>query len=539
MLHWPSASSWIKNSQTGAWLNQLRGQRLYLMVADGRDIPRAGQVLVARLWLAGHGYMRVSAAGSLLSRTSVDATVWQPSRLDFAAGAQCEGPLFQERGEPRLFAGAMKRVDTASALPDLSAHEAKVSQHLQDEARKERADAAAEAKVAWLERHANKIAGPKATADQLEAAKRQAQAALETQTLAGGFIVQVKIEDRIKEVSVEEILDAPERFDGLLTRDALEPDYDGGRIVGKLFLGGPVKRLHSFAHGGMTYRLERTKSEIQIVKGKLNEAVDETLKILRAHSQLYDFGDELVWLEERTLHPLDQHHLDQRLGGLVQYWSYDAKENMVLRDPPPALTKRLLSLRDTRKLKPLIAVITTPTLRADGTILDAPGYDPKTKLFYHVGDGAHVPQIPFRPCKAECKAALKTLWHPFQDFPFVDAVDRGVLLSALLTSAVRRILPTAPGFGFDAPVQGSGKTLLAQCVAALAGETNATLYPHTQGRDDEEVRKRLMSFFRTGAAAMVWDNVLGTFDSAALAAALTSPNLHRPAFGSIGERHAS
>jgi hypothetical protein len=259
------------------------------------------------------------------------------------------------------------------------------------------------------------------------------------------------------------------------------------------------------------------------VKGKLHEAVDETLKVLRAHPQLYDFGDELVWLEGGALHPLDQHHLEQRLGSLVQYWNYDSKGNVVLQDPPPAISKRLLAMGKLRALKPLVAVITAPTLRPDGTVLDAPGYDPETHLFYHVGEGAAVPQVPLQPSKAQCKASLEALMYPFQDFPFVDAVDRGVFLSALLTAAVRRGLPTSPGFGFDAPVQGSGKTLLAQCVAALAGERNATLYPHTQGRDDEEVRKRLMSFFRTGSAAMVWDNVLGTFDSAALAAALTSP----------------
>lgn len=523
MLHWPSASSWIKNTETGAWLSELRGQRLYVMVADGRDIPRAGEAIVARLWLEGLGYMKVSAAGPLLPRTIVDGAVWQPSRLDFAAGAQCAGPLVQVRGEPKLIAGTTRIVDTTSALPDLASHKKKVVHHLQEEARKEKAEAAKEAKDAWLERQAKKIAGPKAAPDQLEAAKRKAQKALEARVLPGEFTLQVKSKGRIEEVSIYEILDAPERYNHALTRDAFEPEYRGGQIVGKLFLDGQVKVLHSFAHGGITYRLERTKSEIQIVKGKLHLAVDDTLEVLRAHPQLYDFGEVLVWLEGGALHPLDQHHLEQQLGSLVQYWNYAVKDKKVLRDPPAALTKRLLSMGKRRNLKPLVAVLTAPTLRPNGTVLDAPGYDPETKLFYHLSEGTDVPHVPVRPSMAQCKAVLETLMHPFQDFPFVESVDRGVFLAALLTSAVRRSLPKAPGFGFDAPVQGSGKTLLAQCVAELAGERNATLYPHIQGRDDEEVRKRLMSFFRTGSAAMVWDNVLGTFDSAALASALTSP----------------
>src|SRR5262249_34403346 len=37
------------------------------------------------LWLAGHGYIMVSKSGQALDRSLVDASVWQPERLDFAA----------------------------------------------------------------------------------------------------------------------------------------------------------------------------------------------------------------------------------------------------------------------------------------------------------------------------------------------------------------------------------------------------------------------------------------------------------------------
>ena len=97
------------------------------------------------------------------------------------------------------------------------------------------------------------------------------------------------------------------------------------------------------------------------------------------------------------------------------------------------------------------------------------------------------------------------------------------MLSALLTACLRPILPTAPGFGFDAPVQGSGKSLLAACVGVLATGTVPTVWPHTAGRDDEEVRKRIFTALRQGSRAIVWDNVTGLFDSASLASALTSP----------------
>jgi hypothetical protein len=522
MLHMPSASSFIKNGKTGEDLTGLRGQRLYFFVKDGRDVPRAGQALFDRLWLAGHGYMKISKAGSLLTRSIIDATVWQPSRLDFAAGAKCAPPLVQDRGTPRLFEGAQSMVDTKAALPDPSEHEGKLLKHLHDQARAAKEPEAQETRAAWLETRAIEMVGPNASDAEIAAAKAQAEDALETRVLPGDFILNVMVDGTIKNLSVADVLDAPQKYDRAKTRDAFEPDYDGGRNVGMLYLDGPVKTLHSFARGGITYRLERNLKFITILKGQLDKAVDETLEVLRDHPDFYDFGDELVWLSEGQMYPLDQHRLDQKFGGLIQFQSYDRWGDLVLRDPPPNLTKRVLSLGHIRKLKPLSAVITAPTLRPDGSILDTAGYDAETQLFYHKDRDALRVTVPLAPSKNEAIAALERLMTPFADFPFVEPLDRGIFLSALLTASVRGILATSPGFGFDAPVQGSGKTLLAQCIAALAGDRSPAVYPHVSGRDDEEVRKRLMSFFRTGAAAMVWDNVLGTFDSASFAAALTS-----------------
>lgn len=522
LLHWPSASSWIRNTVSGEWLNELRGQRIYLMVANGNDIPRAGRVLIDRLWLAGHGHIKVSGAGTLLERSLVDGSVWQSNRLDFAAGAICEGPLVQDRGEPTLIPGRQKITDTQKTLPDLTPQEVKFVQHCKEEAKDAKKEEAVSVRDGWLERQARQIAGPDADPATLQAAKEHATKALEKRILTGKFIFEVKLDGRIKHVSVDDILDAPERYDGALTRDSLEPEYRGGQIVGKLFLTGARKTLYSFAHGGITYFLERDKTLIEIPSGKMNEAVEATLALLRDLAEFYDFGDDLVWVQDGKMHPLDQHSLAQKLGSHVQYWSYNARGAQVFRDPPPELSKRLLSLGGQRGLKPLKAIITAPTLRLDGSVLDTPGYDLDTKLLYHPPANEPHHAIPMTPSLAQAKAALHKLTQPFDDFPFVDAVDRGVMLAALLTATVRANLPTSPGFGFDAPVQGSGKTLLAKSIAALAGDVNPDIYPHLSGRDDEETRKRLMSFFRTGAAAMVWDNVLGTFDSAALAAALTS-----------------
>jgi hypothetical protein len=97
MVWKPSSSSYIINQDTGEELAGLKGQRLYLFVEDAREIPRIGENLFNRLWLAGHGYIQLSSSGAMLERTIVDKAVWQPERLDFAGGAFCHSPLIQNR----------------------------------------------------------------------------------------------------------------------------------------------------------------------------------------------------------------------------------------------------------------------------------------------------------------------------------------------------------------------------------------------------------------------------------------------------------
>lgn len=179
-----------------------------------------------------------------------------------------------------------------------------------------------------------------------------------------------------------------------------------------------------------------------------------------------------------------------------------------------------MGLGSLRNLKRISAVISAPTLRLDGTILDQAGYDEQTQILYE--PSATVWTVPAHPNTEQALQALTSLWKPFELFPFEDKIDKAVLLAGLLTAAVRSALPTAPAIGFDAPVQGSGKTLLAKCLGVLASGEEPAVWPHTAGRDDEETRKRLFSALRSGKTALVWDNVIGAFDSMSMAALLTS-----------------
>lgn len=251
-IWWCSSSSFIYNGEqqhTG-----LRGQRVYILVQDAADIERAGKVLFERLWLAGYGHIEISGAGSLLVRTIIDSTVWQPNRLDFISGANCIAPIEQKRPQPEIYNGVP--LDTKAALPDLTAEELAEVKAMQAKAKADIRPEANAVKNQFIESTARKnlteqgIAEP--SAEQLEQAQITVKRAIENNVLAGDFVIYL---DDMTAVTVGEILDNPSKYHGKGTKDPLEPDYDGGRTVGRLYLFNGQPNLYSQAHGGQSFKL--------------------------------------------------------------------------------------------------------------------------------------------------------------------------------------------------------------------------------------------------------------------------------------------
>jgi hypothetical protein len=538
MVWWPSSSSHIVNRDTGDDLTGLRGQRLYIAVADASDIPRAGQALYDRLWIAGHGRFDVSAAGTLLERTLIDGAVWQPERLDFASGAATVPPLEQRRGDPVLIDGTVEVVDTRAALPNLDHVEDDTLRAAKAEARTAAKPAAEAARQAWIADRVQALM-PDGGDEHAEAeARRSAERVLDQGILGGDHTVHVIAASGDKQaVSVAEILDRPADYHALKTLDPVEPDYDGGRPVGKLYLLGSRPRLFSFARGGRTYTLARAAAWVEIVRGEPDTTAEAALDVLRRQPDWFDHGDQLVRVENGRLRPLTRNLTWLRISGVVRFFRWKEKDDDWVRDPqdpPSKVCDAVLEAGSGRNLKPLEAVISAPTLRRDGTVLDTPGYDTASRLLYE--PAADVPAIPESPTEIDARRALNTLWWPFNTFPFVDPTARGVYLAGLLTACVRPALPTAPGFGLDAPTQGSGKTLLAKCLGALCAGEEPAVRPHVAS-DDDEVRKRLTTILRDGDPCVVWDNVVGSFDSPALAGALTSSTFKDRVLGASIEAH--
>jgi hypothetical protein len=107
------------------------------------------------------------------------------------------------------------------------------------------------------------------------------------------------------------------------------------------------------------------------------------------------------------------------------------------------------------------------------------------------------------------------------DFPFATEADRANALAMLLLPVVRPAIdgPT-PLHLLDAPVQGSGKSLLAEvCLMATCGDTITTT-PGTT--DEEEWRKKILAALLDGRPYVWVDNVTRMVRAEALDIVLTS-----------------
>jgi bifunctional DNA primase/polymerase-like protein len=98
-----------------------------------------------------------------------------------------------------------------------------------------------------------------------------------------------------------------------------------------------------------------------------------------------------------------------------QKWDRKRKQ-LVDTDPPLHYVCVLLANERSWRFPHVTGIITTPTLRPDGSLLADPGYDPETELY--LLPGFQLPPIPEHPTKNQALAALKLLTDLLSEFAF-------------------------------------------------------------------------------------------------------------------------
>jgi hypothetical protein len=195
---------------------------------------------------------------------------------------------------------------------------------------------------------------------------------------------------------------------------------------------------------------------------------------------------------------------------------------------PPKWARDVLLARGTWPGLPwLEGVISSPTIRADGSILGSAGYDPASGLLFDPM-GATFPAIPARPTREDARNALFEIAEPFAEFPFADQnVGLSGAIAAVLSIIARHAFGgPVPMFAIRSTTPGSGKDLMvcAICVIATGREPARTTAP--RGKEaDAEWRKRILAHALAGDSAILIGNVEGALGAPTLADTLTKTSI--------------
>jgi hypothetical protein len=175
--------------------------------------------------------------------------------------------------------------------------------------------------------------------------------------------------------------------------------------------------------------------------------------------------------------------------------------------PTVGVCRAVLSRTHWAGVPPLAGLVGAPVVRPDGSVLQQPGYDKATRLYY--APKSEIPPVPIEPSDADVADALELLLGKvLADIPWDGDGDRanyvGLLVSLMLRPYLGGLLPLG---AISATERGSGKTLLIDIIAALYG---ATIRPWVG--DDDELRKSITATLGGSNPAVVFDNV-GEHDS--------------------------
>lgn len=300
-----SASAYICHGNKT--LRGAKGIRVLVAVQDATDIPRAGAVLNERAWLSGYGRIEISKAGSLLERTIVDATVWQPERLDFCGPASVYPPLAQHKPDTMTVRNSALLIDTAATVLALLAPEKRQRKAVITAAKAISAVAGAEIHTAWLEARVG--AGLAKLPAETTPTERKKHARIFRETyefaaqkglLRSDYLLHLANGNT---VTVADILDNPDQHDYARCADPLEPSYrNDGRVAFIRTCNPPF--IYSNAHGGIRYSL-LSSSPIIDEDEEITEINKPTTTELSATQSAYctDSNEMTAWLD--TIQPGD------------------------------------------------------------------------------------------------------------------------------------------------------------------------------------------------------------------------------------------
>ncbi len=255
---------------------------------------------------------------------------------------------------------------------------------------------------------------------------------------------------------------------------------------------------------------------------ELSDIVDRAADALANDAEIYQRAGSLVHVvvptsasigskSLPTIRELPLATLRARLAQCARWIKWSVKAEKCARVNVPDNVVQAVHVRgEWSRVRPLVGVITAPTIRKDGSLLQSSGYDVATGLLYWPDDSFAVIDADERPTMADARNAAEAILDYVCDVPFVggkgvDGPDRSVWLASVLTLVARVAIDgCCPLFAFDGNSRGVGKTQLADVASIIAFGAKAPR--GNLSSVDEEMRKQITTVLRSGRAMTLLDN---------------------------------
>lgn len=254
-----------------------------------------------------------------------------------------------------------------------------------------------------------------------------------------------------------------------------------------------------------------------VVKDVAKQAWDALAEYeIEGDPAVYAFGDTLARVDDGRMQMLGAEGLKHELNRCAAWLAQDDSKWKKVSAPNAVVEDMLTARRRDVTVPTLKRVSIVPTFTKDGRLLSEPGFDEASGIFLDLKVDVDVPP---QPTPAQVWAALRQLWLPISQFPFVEKSDKVHALAMVLEPYMRDMFGPTPLHFINKPEAGTGASLLIETALypTLGHWPEAQVPP----KFDEEMKKTLTACFAEGVRCVYFDNA-NVLKSAELASALTA-----------------
>ncbi len=268
-----------------------------------------------------------------------------------------------------------------------------------------------------------------------------------------------------------------------------------------------------------TVEIDHPKGSI-IVGVEIHKTADESIEAIADHVFARNgVLCEIAKNEGTRIEDLETARIQDLMSRHATYVRADPEKGSVTCVAPERVAA-LLHARRSHPVRVLQAVTTAPIFLADGSILQARGYNEAARVFL---EPSVTVDVPCDPTLEHARASVAILKDLLSDFVFATPADFSSWLAGLLSPLVKAATGNAPAplICVSAPLAGSGKSLLTEVIARIITGDAAAISTYSN-RDPTEWIKKLTAFVKAASPVRVLDNCNGALGDESLDRLITS-----------------